>query len=297
MNVNFEYYKIFYYVAKNGNITKTANELMISQPAVSKSIKNLEDQLNCILFNRRKNGVTLTEEGKLLFSEIKNAIQIMNNVEEKIEEINNLEKGNLNIGINNTLTQKYLLPFLNKFTKKYPKINIKILTGPPNELIKQAYNSLIDIIILHLPYEIPKDFNIIKLKEIHDIFVCNNEYSFLKNKKISIFDLNNYPLILLAKGSNGRFNLDNLCIKHNITLNPKFELASYTLVTEFIKAGIGIGVLTKEFIENELKNNKLFKINTEINLPTRHIGAIYLKNKNLNNASKSFLEYLTNQKL
>ena len=274
MNINFEYYKIFYYVAKNGNITKTAKELMISQPAISKSIKNLEEQLNCSLFNRHKNGVSLTEEGSFLYDEIKSVMKIINSAEKEVEEINNLEKGNLSIGINNTLTQKYLLPYLKEFTKKYPKINIRILTGPPNELIKQAINSLIDIIILHLPYNIPKEFNIINLKEIQDIFVCNNDYDYLKKQKIALKNLNDYPLILLAKGSNGRYYLDNICTNNNVVLNPKFELSSYSLLTEFIKSGMGIGILTKEFIEEELRDNKLFRVNVDIKLPHRYIGAI-----------------------
>lgn len=297
MNINFEYYKIFYYVAKNGNITKTAKELMISQPAISKSIKNLEEQLNCSLFNRHKNGVSLTEEGSFLYDEIKSVMKIINSAEKEVEEINNLEKGNLSIGINNTLTQKYLLPYLKEFTKKYPKINIRILTGPPNELIKQAINSLIDIIILHLPYNIPKEFNIINLKEIQDIFVCNNDYDYLKKQKIALKNLNDYPLILLAKGSNGRYYLDNICTNNNVVLNPKFELSSYSLLTEFIKSGMGIGILTKEFIEEELRDNKLFRVNVDIKLPHRYIGAIYLKSKKVNKASQTFLDFLLNKKL
>ena len=270
---------------------------MISQPAISKSIKNLEEQLNCSLFNRHKNGVSLTEEGSFLYDEIKSVMKIINSAEKEVEEINNLEKGNLSIGINNTLTQKYLLPYLKEFTKKYPKINIRILTGPPNELIKQAINSLIDIIILHLPYNIPKEFNIINLKEIQDIFVCNNDYDYLKKQKIALKNLNDYPLILLAKGSNGRYYLDNICTNNNVVLNPKFELSSYSLLTEFIKSGMGIGILTKEFIEEELRDNKLFRVNVDIKLPHRYIGAIYLKSKKVNKASQTFLDFLLNKKL
>ncbi len=160
-----------------------------------------------------------------------------------------------------------------------------------------AKNSLIDIIILHLPYDIPNSFETIKLKEVHDIFASSNEFIELKDIKVSLNELNNYPLILLAKGSNGRYHLDNLCSLENVTLNPKFELASYSLVTEFVKAGTGIGVLTKEFIEKEINDGSLFPIDVNIELPHRHIGAIYLKNKYLNRASREFLNLLTNYKL
>lgn len=297
MNINFEYYKIFYNVAKNKNITKTANDLMISQPAISKSIKNLEEQIGCTLFTRNKSGVSLTEEGKVLYNEIKNAIEIIENAEEKINEMLNLESGILNIGISNTLTQKYLLPYIKLFNQKYPKIKIKIHTNPTFELINKVRNGIIDFIILNLPYNIPNDFEKKYLKEIHDCFIANKNYIELKDKIIKLEELNNYPLILLAPGSNGRYFIDNLCSKHNINLTPKFELASYSLVTEFIKSGIGIGLATKEFIQDELKDGSLFEIKTEPSINNRHIGIIYLKNKSLNHCSKIFLKYLNNDLL
>lgn len=292
MNINFEYYKIFYNVAKNKNITKTANDLMISQPAISKSIKNLEDQIGCTLFTRNKSGVSLTEEGKVLYNEIKNAIEIIENAEEKINEMLNLESGILNIGISNTLTQQYLLPYIKDFNQKYPKVKIKIHTNPTFELITKARNGLVDFIILNLPFNIPKDFEKQDLKEIHDCFVANKNYSELKDKTLNLEDLNNYPLILLAQGSNGRYFLDNLCTRLEISLKPKFELASYSLVTEFIKSGIGIGLMTKEFIESELHDGSLFEIKTNPQIENRHIGLIYLKNKSLNRSSKYFLKSL-----
>ena len=292
MNINFEYYKIFYYVAKNKNITKTANDLMISQPAISKTIKILEEQIGCSLFTRNKAGVFLTEEGKVLYNEIKNAIEIIDNAELKVNEMINLECGVLNIGISNTLTQNFLLPYIKEFNQKYPKVTIKIHTEPTYKLINKARNGIVDFIILNLPYSIPNDFSKNILKEIHDCFVANNNYKELKNKIITFEELNNYPLILLAEGSNGRYFLDNLCTELNVKLIPKFELASYSLVTEFIKSGIGIGLVTKEFVENEINDNTLFEIKTNPTIINRHIGMIYLKDKKFSHCTELFLELL-----
>lgn len=292
MNINFEYYKVFYYVAKNKNISKTANDLMISQPAISKTIKILEEQIGCSLFTRNKSGVFLTEEGKVLFNEIKNAIEIIDNAEFKINEMINLECGILNIGISNTLTQNYLLPYIKEFNQKYPKVKIKIHTEPTYKLINKARNGIVDFIILNLPYDIPLDFSKNILKEIHDCFVANNNFSELKNKIVTLEELNNYPLVLLAEGSNGRYFLDNICTNLNIKLTPKFELASYSLVTEFIKSGIGIGLVTKEFIENELNNGSLFEIKLNPPIINRNIGMIHLNNKKLSRCAELFLELL-----
>ena len=154
-------------------------------------------------------------------------------------------------------------------------------------------NGLVDFIILNLPYNIPNDFEYYNLKEIHDCFVANDNFLDLKDKTINLEELNNYPLILLAQGSNGRYFIDNLCTKLGINLTPKFELASYSLVTEFIKSGIGIGLVTKEFIEQELNNGSLFEIKTTPVIENRHIGVMYLKNKSLNHCSKIFLESLS----
>ena len=293
MDINFEYYKIFYNVAKTENITKTAENLLISQPAISKSIKKLEEQIGCLLFTRNKKGVTLTEEGKILYKEIKIAIEIMENAKRKIDDITNLQSGTLNIGISNTLTQKYLLPYIIEFNKKYPKISIKIHTEPTYALIKKARNGLVDFIIINLPTTIPKDFNITILKEIQDCFVANKNYNELKTKTIKLTELNQYPLILLAKGSNGRFYLDDICEKLSITLTPKFELASYSLVAEFIKSGIGIGLLTKDFIKEELDSKNLFEIKTTPKLPKRHIGLIFQINNPLSHCSQKFISFLT----
>ena len=292
MNINFELYKLFYYVCKYKNITKASQYLMISQPGISKAIKNLEEQLNCTLFIRNKNGVVLTEEAEILYDELKNAIEIIDNAENKLREAINLECGTLNIGVSKTITEKYLMPYLKKFNEEYPNININIHTDYPDKLVKKARNGLIHFIILNLPFEVPKDFEIENLIEVHDIFVATDKYKELKNKVIKLEELNKYPLILQAIHSNTRYNLDNVCDKYNIKLNPKMELASSSLVTEFIKSDFGVGLVTKEYLSDELEKKELFEIKTIPEITNRHIGYIYLKIKCLSPASKAFLQML-----
>ena len=296
MNINLELYKVFLSVAKNGNITKAANELMISQPGVSKSIKNLEEQLNCSLFVRTKSGVYLTEEGKLFYSKLSDAMELIDNAEKSLMEMINMECGYINIGISNTLTRNFLLEYLEGFHKLYPKIKIKIYTNPTSELLIKARNGVIDFIILNLPYDIPNDFNTKKLKTIQDCFVANSNYSYLKDKVISLNELNNYPLILMSKGSNTRYFLDEFCLSNNIKLVPEMELASYSLVTHFTKIGLGIGLVTKDFIKEELKKGELFELKTVPKLNKRYIGITYPKNKALSCSTKIFMQLLDNKK-
>lgn len=292
MNVNYELYKTFYSVAKNKNITKAAHELMISQPAVSKSIKTLEDQVGCTLFIRNKYGVSLTEEGETFYKNIKPAIEMIEHAEETLQETLNLDYGTLSIGVSNTLTRKYLLPYIKKFHEQYPRIKIKISTSPTFELITQARNGLIDFIILNLPYQLPSDFKETTLKEVNDCFIASKDWKELKGKTIPLKEMNNYPLILIAKGSNTRIFLDDFCEKNNILLSPEMELASHSLVTAFTKIGLGIGYATKEFLKKYLKEQTLFEIKTTPTIPPRQIGATYLKQKQLNKASLTFLNLL-----
>ena len=197
MNINFELYRVFYTVANTGNITKAAEELMISQPAISKSIKNLEEQLGGQLFIRTKRGVILTDEGKEFYNYISRAMEYIYNAENKFKDLINLNTGTIKIGVSATLTKEFLTPYLEIFHSKYPKIDIQIVTNLSSELIPKLKNGLIDIIILNIVDEvIDKDINIVECRKIQDCFVVNSTYKDLINKELSFSDLNDYPLIL-----------------------------------------------------------------------------------------------------
>lgn len=293
MNINFELYRIFYVVANKKNITKAAEELFISQPAVSKAIKKLENNLGGKLFNRTKKGVVLTEEGKEFYNYIKIALEYINNAENKFNDLINLETGTIKIGVSATLTKYFLTPFLEKFHDLHPKINIQIDTNITKVLFDKLKNGLLDLVILNLPYKKENDIKIIKCKNIQDAFYANKNYENLKNKELSLNELNNYPLVLQAKSSNTRTFLDDFTKENNVTLNPNMELASYSLVTEFTKIGFGIGYLTKEYIQDELKNKELFEIKLKEKIPRRSIGIAY-SNKNLPSfATKEMIRIIT----
>ena len=293
MNIDFELYRIFYVVANNGNITKASEELNISQPAISKSIKKLEEQLGGQLFIRTKRGVILTEEGKEFYNYIKQAIEYINNAENKFTDLINLETGCIKIGISTTLTKEFLLPYLEKFHTLYPKIDIKIITNLTSDLITKLKSGLIDIVILNLnDKNYGNDIDIIKCMKINDCFVVNSKYKNLINKEVSLKEINNYPLILQSKGSNTREFLDNIAKEKEIIINPNIELASYSLVVEFAKIGLGIGYVTKEYIKDELNNKKLFELKTKEKIPSRYIGIALSKNHLPNFSTKKLIEII-----
>lgn len=290
MNIDYELYRIFYIVAKNGNITRASKELLISEPAVSKSIKNLEGYLGAPLFTRTKKGVNLTTEGVTLYEYISKGIEYFKSGEAKFNELINLESGTIRIGINTTLTKEFLMPYLETFHKLYPNINIKIRTNLTSELKSMLKDGLIDMHILNLTNEETKnDFNIIKCKTITDCFVSNKPIK----EKISIKELNNYPLILQDKNSNTRKFLDDFANKYEITLKPKIEIGSYYLVSEFSRIGLGIGYVTKNYIKNNLDNKELFIVPIKEKIPSREIGILLNKNTTPNFSTKELIKIIT----
>lgn len=290
MNIDYELYRIFYIVAKNGNITRASKELLISEPAVSKSIKNLEGYLGAPLFTRTKKGVNLTTEGITLYEYISKGIEYFKSGEAKFNELINLESGTIRIGINTTLTKEFLMPYLETFYKLYPNINIEIRTNLTSELKSMLKDGLIDMHILNLTNEETKnDFNIIKCKTITDCFVSNKPIK----EKISIKELNNYPLILQDKNSNTRKFLDDFANKYEITLKPKIEIGSYYLVSEFSRIGLGIGYVTKNYIKNNLDKKELFIVPIKEKIPSREIGILLNKNTTPNFSTKELIKIIT----
>lgn len=290
MNIDYELYRIFYIVAKNGSITRSSKELLISEPAVSKSIKNLEGFLGAPLFTRTKKGVNLTTEGITLYEYISKGIEYFKSGEAKFNELINLESGTIRIGINTTLTKEFLMPYLETFHKLYPNINIEIRTNLTSELKSMLKDGLIDMHILNLTNEETKnDFNIIKCKTITDCFVSNKPIK----EKISIKELNNYPLILQDKNSNTRKFLDDFANKYEVTLKPKIEIGSYYLVSEFSRIGLGIGYVTKDYIKTNLDNKELFIVPIKEKIPSREIGILLNKNTTPNFSTKELIKIIT----
>ena len=293
MNINYELYRIFYEVANSGNITHASQKLNISQPAISKSIKNLESQLGGELFVRTQKGVVLTEEGKIFYNHIKNAINNITNAENEFSNLINLNTGSIRIGVSTTITEKYLLPYLKRFHELYPNITIHMYTDMSNELLDKLKNGNIDLAIVHvIDKDYGNDIDINKIKKIHSCFVVNESYKELIENPISIKELKNYPIILQIKGSNSRDYIEKIEEDNGIIFNNNIESSSYTLISEFAKIGLGVGICTKEYIENDLNNKSLFEIKLKEKLPERFIAIATLKNQTPSFSTKKIIEII-----
>ena len=212
-----ELYRIFYIVAVNQNITKASKELNISQPAITKHIKNLEESLGVILFNRTRKGVILTPIGQKIFLEIKNALTIFNNVENEIKNYNDNDCGIIRIGISTSLV-RILMDYLNTFYKKYPNVKIEISTNTTKDNIKLLQNGLLDLVVCKLPTTLDKDLNFIKMGESSYEFVANKDLYNRIKQPIKLCDLINYPILLQREPSNSYFSSKKLFKENNIEI-------------------------------------------------------------------------------
>jgi len=292
MIANLELYRVFYWTARELNFSRAAERLYITQPSVSHSIKQLENELNVTLFHRVAKGVMLTDEGILLYSQVKSAFYFLESGERQIAELNNLTHGELRFGSSDSLCKHYLLPHLSGFCNDYPKIRLDVMHGTTPEIIRNVKNGRIDFGIIRLPYQ-DDSLTILETITVQDCFVVGARYFGMAHKEMTLNKLMDYPIILFSKTSSSREFIQEFALSHGLLIEPEVELASVDLLIEFAKAGLGISFVTKQFVQSELDNGLLKEVKLKETIPPRKIGVIFQKNRFLTPANKVFLhEYL-----
>lgn len=293
MNINFELYKVFYTVANCQSISKGAEQLMISQPAVTQSIQTLEAQLGGKLFIRTPKGVILTNEGQELYNYIIEGMNYFINGTNKFTALRNLEEGILNIGSTTTISEHYLMPYLQEFHNKYPHVDINITNDLTENLIKNLRNGSLDIIITAIPNHQVNDLEYHQLTSLTDVFAGSSKY---KNKSYSnLAQLLQEDLLLQKFPSVTRTNFNEYLKVNNLTCNPKMEVASHSLLTSLAEHDFGLALLTKEFISDKL-NKTLFEVNIDLKIPTRKLGYAIKNNHIPSFTTQKFIEILTSFK-
>ncbi|TCU77519.1 DNA-binding transcriptional LysR family regulator [Tissierella praeacuta] len=291
MSIRLELYRIFDKVAKCKSFSKAANELYMTQPAISQAIMQLEDELKIRLFTRTPRGVILTNEGKILFEYTNSAISLLDNGEKKIRQSRDLKQGELKIGVSDTISRYYLLPYVEKFHKDYPNIKLKIINQTTDELCKLIKSGEIDIGICNLPIK-DNSLDIKKCKDIQDIFVFGERYKDMVTNSITYEELLGYPLIFLDNRSKTRQYVEGYLFSKGIRINPEIELGSHDLLLEFAKVGLGLACVVREFSKDYLLEGSLYELNLVEDIPKRGIGICSLKGVSLSPSSEKFIEYL-----
>lgn len=291
-NISLELYKVFYFVVVEGSLTKAAQKLYISQPAITQSIKKLEEQIGYSLFYRTKHGMNLTEEGMILFNYLKIPmeciIQAKQKIKEEIEESNKI----IRIGAGNTLVKNNIIGPLKKFKQKYPQVNIEILDGSNKELFDLIENDLLDILLINMPSANNSLYPIQAIEKVQDAFIASKELKEYQDKCFSLKELSELPLVLQKSSSSSKRFLEKLAKKYNVELSPSYELLTYSLVLDFVKAGLAIGFINKNHIKEELEKKELYELKINFEIPPREIGLVINPKKENNPILEDFIRYL-----
>lgn len=290
MDINYELYKVFYHVAKSLSFSDAAENLYISQSAVSQSIKTLEKRLNQTLFIRSTKRVALTKEGELLLKHIEPAINLISRGENQL--CADPKSGvQLRIGASDTICRYYLVPYLNKFHKKYPNIHIKVTNGTSLQCAKLLERNEVDVIVTNSPNSALNNMmEIIPVKEFRDIFIANPDAYPLTDHPVTLPELQQYPILMLDKRSTTSIFLHNLFLENSLDLVPSVELSSNDLLIDLAKIGLGVAFIP-DFCVQSTEDLSIIDITTDI--PARLLVAAYNKDIPISDAAKFFIDSLT----
>ena len=282
-------YKVFYEVAKAGNISKASKALMISQPAISKSISKLEEELGVRLFSRNSRGVMLTSEGEILFEHVADAFGFIERGEDEIRKLREFNIGHLRIGGSTTLCKYLLIPYLKEYLKLYPHMKISITNQESLSTIKEIEEKKLDVGAVVLT-NVKNSIRFLKIMDVEDIFVCTPEY--LKNLRLVEGNdadiLSSANIMLLNSDNISRKHIDEYFRIQGIVPRRMLEISTMDLLIEFAKIGLGVAAVIKEFVLSELKEGSLIQIPIGVPVPGRQAGFAYLES-NKNEALRKFL--------
>lgn len=292
MNINLEYYKIFYHVANAGSFTKASEQLFITQPAVSQAIKTLEKELGSSLFIRVPKGVKLTPEGEVLYSYVKRGYEYVLLGEEQFRKMLDLENGEIRIGASDMTLQFYLLPFLEKFHEQFPGIKVRVTNAPTPETLEHLALGRIDFGVVSEPFEPRQEMEVTKIREIQDVFVAGSKYQSLQGKVLNFSTLEELPIICLEHNTSSRQYIDDFLHTNNVVLKPEFELATSDMIVKFAQRNLGIGCVVKDFALEAIKAGELFELTFTEPIPKRHFCIITSNQNPISTAAKALFKIL-----
>ncbi len=294
--VNLDLYRVFYTVAKCGSLTRAAEELYISQPAVSQSIKQLENQLGVSLFNRTHRGMELSAQGgKVIFKEVESALKLLYDAETRLGEMKAQATGTIRIGASDTIFQYFLADKIVDYHEKFPTVKIELLADFTPESIEKLKANRCDVAFVNLPIEVDEELRLDESSaRLNDIFIASDKFIELSTGVVRLDALKEYPLIFMNKNTVARRALENFFGSVGVEFSPSIEVGSWDLMKRLVARGMGIGVIPREYAQRELQEKSLFEVRTDPVLPVRSVGILLPKDRPISYALHSFIEYFRN---
>lgn len=294
MNSNFEYYKIFYYVAKYENLTKAATALKTSQPAVTRTIHKLEGELGCRLFTRSKTGMKLTPEGRTFYGYVAAGCAQFFKGENDLSNLISMENGTIYISATETALHCYLFQAMEEFNSLYPNVRFKILNNSTTESVNAVKEGKVDLAFVSANLQVAKPLRMKILRKYRDILIAGMRFEELKagKEELSLKELVSYPWISLTAETITRRFLNEYFEKNGLTFAPDMELATTDMILPAVRHNLGLGFIPAEFADAELKSGQVFEIKVKEKLPERNIILIYDMEYPQSIAAKEFQKFL-----
>ena len=293
MYVDWEYYKIFYYVAKYQNFTKAARVLGNNQPNITHSMNRLESQLNCVLFIRSNRGVTLTPEGEMLYSRIASAAVQIQDAEEELSASATLEHGAISISATETALNIYLSEKLRDFHTEYPGIRLRISNHSTPQAMQAVKNGEVDFAIITTPAEIEPGLKLTELMPFYEVLVGGKTFAALARRNLSLNDLASYPLISLSEESMTRSLYRQFFLDHDAVLKPDIEAATTDQMLTLVKSELGLAFVPQPMAKDLLARGEILQLHLQEIIPSRSICLVYDRHRPLNTAARKFQQLLT----
>lgn len=292
MNINYEYYKIFYYVGKYQNITKAAQALGSNQPNVTRVIKLLESALGCKLLLRSNKGISLTEKGELLYERVSAAFFQIQAAEEELNHDGKLIEGTIILGTTETALHLILFQKLKEFKRDNPKVRFKIYNYSTKEAVNELIRGAIDISVVTSPFSVRKNIKSKKLLEFKDVLICGSAYADLARKKRHLAELTGYPWVCLGKNTATYDMTNDFFLKNGVVLKPDIEVATSDLMVPMIRNNLGIGYVPEQLARPELETGGVYHTFVYEEMGTRAVCALYDAKRGQSRCEKEFFEYL-----
>lgn len=291
MSQPLDRYRVFRQVALAGSFSQAAEDLFLSQPAISHAVKKLEQEMGSRLFVRTARGTALTVEGEVLLSYVDQAIRLIEAGERHVVDLQHLDRGNVRIGAGDTLCRHYLLPVLDEFHRDHPHVQLDVTNRTTRETVELLLAGKIDFGLVNLPIW-HDQIVVIEGPTIQDCFVVGERYKALADCRHTPPDIAKERLVVLETGSVTRDHLDAFFRSYGITVKPEIELGSIDLIVDFARMGLGVSAVIRNFVQDELSRGVLYEVPITPMIPHRAIGLVVPKLVPLSVAAQSLTEYL-----
>lgn len=283
MDVNYEYYKIFYYTAKCGNLTRAAKLLSNNQPNLTRSIKNLEAELGCPLFSRTNRGVKLTPEGEQLYRHVKIAVEQLEAGEAELKQSRALQTGTVFIAASEGALRCLLLPILEAFRSRYPGVRLRISNHSTPQAIAALHETTADFAVVTTPVQYIASLLQTNVQNIQEVAVCSPRFQDMLDRVIPLADLRKHPLITLGADTQSYAFYSAFFAAHDLPFRPDIEAFTADQILPMVESGLGIGIIPKDFIR---PSDKVCVINLAEQFPPRSVCLVKRKDQPLSFAAR-----------